>query len=385
MIHASHKATVAIVGGGIVGLAHAWGAAKHGHDVVLFERGPFAAGASIRNFGMIWPIGLPPGIPYAIALRSRDLWSEMAERSGIWLNRCGSIHLAHREDEWNVLQEFAERAPTIGFQCELLSRSEVLEKSPAAAEKNLQGGLWSPTELGINPVSAIPRMSEWLTSTFPIQIRFSHAVTRVDTGRVFLADGNTWDAEHIVICSGADFETLFPECLAASGLKRCKLQMLKTVPQPEGWRLGPHLASGLTLRHYKNFQICESLATLKKRIALESPELDRLGIHVMASQTDDGGVILGDSHEYDEAISPFDRVEIDELILRELRKVIQIPDWTIAARWHGIYPKCYTAMVFQASPLPGVEIFTGTDGRGMTMAFGLAERYWMERSKSPQI
>jgi FAD dependent oxidoreductase TIGR03364 len=275
-----------------------------------------------------------------------------------------------------VLEEFAERAPALGYKVRLLDRDAALEHSPAASPRGLLGGLWSSTELCVDPREAIPALAAWLEVQHGVQFHFKTAVRAADGKGVETADGKRFKAERTIVCGGADFETLFPELFAASGLRRCKLQMLRTREQPDAWRIGPHVASGLTLRHYRNFEVCESLAALKKRVRDETPELDRYGIHVMASQNRLGEVVLGDSHEYGDEISPFDKTRIDELMLQELRPLIRLKDWTIAERWSGIYAKHANDPQFVAEPLPGVHIVTATGGAGMTMSFGLAEENW---------
>lgn len=367
---------VAVVGAGIVGLAHAWSAAERGHRVTLLERGERACRASIRNFGMIWPIGQPAGELRDIALASRERWLRLAESAGVWLNPCGSIHLAHRDDERAVLEEFCERSPALGVDCRWLTAEEVLEKSPAANPERLLGGLFSPTELCVDPRATIRRLPHWLAERYGVRCEFGTLVTDIDSGRLCSSDGRRWDADRTIVCGGADLATLFPEVLRASGLELCKLQMMKTRPQADGWRVGPHLASGLTLRHYRNFEVCASLPALKRRIAEETPELDRCGIHVMASQNEAGELILGDSHEYGPEIEPFDKASIDDLILRELRRVIRLPDWSIVERWHGIYARHPALPWFEAEPLPNVHVCTGLGGAGMTMSLGVAERFW---------
>jgi FAD dependent oxidoreductase TIGR03364 len=177
-----------------------------------------------------------------------------------------------------------------------------------------------------------------------------------------------------VVCSGDDFATLYPEVFAASGLTRCKLQMMRTGPQPGGWQLGPALAAGLTLRFYKSFQICSTLSRLKERAAREKSEYDRWGIHVLVSQTASGAITLGDSHEYGLNVDIFDKPEIDDLILQEARTFLKLPDWRNAQRWHGVYSMHPQKPFFEAEPAPGVRIVTAPGGSGMTLSFGLAER-----------
>jgi hypothetical protein len=151
--------------------------------------------------------------------------------------------------------------------------------------------------------------------------------------------------------------------------------MMATGPQPGGWRLGPHVAGGLTLAHYKSFEVAGSLARLKARIAAQYPDYQRYGIHVMASQNHLGEVVIGDSHEYDADIGPFDKPEIDDLILRYLRTLVRVPDWGVARRWNGVYAKHPTLTQFTAEPQPNCHVMASPGGAGMTLAFGLAEQF----------
>ena len=375
--HASRPQRVGIVGAGIAGLAHAWSAAQRGHQVTVFERSSKSSGASIRNFGMVWVIGQPDAMQ-AIALNSRDRWLEAAQKAGFWIAPCGSLHLAHHDDEWQVLQEYVQQhqGSLRSKYLRLLDPGQTQSMTPAANPKGLQGSLWSDTECCVDPTSAVRAIPAWLHRDYGINFQFSTAVTHVQSGSVRTADSKVHSFDQIVICCGDDFATLLPEVYQGVSIRPCKLHMMRTIPQPDSWRIGPHLAGGLTLRHYPNFNGCPTLKSLQRRIAHQSPELDELGIHVMASQNHLGQVVLGDSHQYGDQVEPFDTCNIDQYILRELRKIIQLPTWDLQAHWHGIYAKYTGGLVFEQLVTPGVRVFTGLGGNGMTLSFGLAEDAW---------
>lgn len=369
------KADLAVVGGGILGLAHAWVAATRlGKRVVLFERGPRASGASVRNFGMVWPVGQPAGELHALAIRSRELWLEVLQAAGLPFRNTGSLHVAHARDEAAVLQEFAAIGPGHGYACQWLSRDETLRKSDAVVADRLIGALWSETETTVDPRQVIAELPRYLESRCGVTLRYGTSVRNIELPGIETSDrSERWVVDEAIVCSGDDFHTLYPEVFASSGITRSKLQMLRTEPQPGGWELGPSLASGLTLRFYKSFRICMStLPALEARIAREKPEYEKWAIHVLASQTADGAITLGDSHEYGLAVDIFDRTEVDELILREARTFLRLPSWRVAERWHGVYALHPERPWFEASPAPGVRIVTATGGSGMTLSFGIA-------------
>jgi FAD dependent oxidoreductase TIGR03364 len=368
------KRSAIVIGAGIVGLATARALALKGFSVKIFERNQKAVGASIRNFGMIWPIGQPAGKLYERAIRSRNVWKEIVLETNIWSDAPGSLHLAYHNDEWKVLEELYELFSKEGRTVELLNKNEVAEKSQAVVHQNLLGGLFSNDELLVDPKEAINILPGYLSEKFDIEFYWSKCVTYVADNTAYIGNNEEHEADLIFICSGADFETLYPEAFIEYPLTKCKLQMLRLVAQPHEWRIGPALCGGLSLIHYKSFKQAPSLSILKKRFENEMPDYLEWGIHVMVSQNGNGELTVGDSHEYGLTPDPFDKDFINKMILDYLKKFAQFKDWTLSETWNGVYSKLTdgeTDLFF--SPEPGVYIINAVSGAGMTLSFGLAE------------
>ena len=88
---------LAIVGAGIAGLAHALAAARLGKSVVVIDRDAQANGASIRNFGFITVTGQERGECWNRAMRSRDVWAEVAPQAGIAIEHRGLVVAVRRQ------------------------------------------------------------------------------------------------------------------------------------------------------------------------------------------------------------------------------------------------------------------------------------------------
>lgn len=363
------KADVIVIGGGIIGLAHAVMALRNGLSVLLIEENDRAVGASVRNFGLVWPIGQPAGPLYDRARRSRDIWVEMAQKADFWAFENGSLHLAYAEDEWEVLAEYHNE---YGAETELLTAQQVLDRSPSVRPHGLRGGLYSSTEVNVNPKTAIYALTRWLKAQKACVLKYGEKALQI-SGRTVSTTRAVYEGGKILVCSGSDFQSLYPGILAASGMIKSKLQMLRTQPQPASYRLGPTLCGGLTLRHYASFSQCAALDAFKERISREHPEFDDWGIHVMVSQNEHNELIIGDSHEYGLTFDPFDKKPVNDLILNYMNTFLAVDEPALKETWHGIYAKHPEKTVFVAEPEEGVRIITGFGGAGMTFSFGYAE------------
>jgi FAD dependent oxidoreductase TIGR03364 len=363
-----------VIGAGIVGLASARALALKDFSVKVFDRHPQAVGASVRNFGMVWPVGQPAGTLYNRAMRSRTIWKTIAAAADIWHEETGSLHLAYNKEEWQVLQELENIFKKEKRDVVLLDKNKVAEQYENVNPEKLLGGLYSADEMLVDPREAIAAIPEYLQEKYAVEFYWNKCVSYIADQTVYIGNEEEHEADIIFVCSGADFETLYPEEFAKLPITKCKLQMLRTAAMPERYRIKAAICGGLSLLHYASFKAAPSLLLLQQKMATEMKDYLDLGIHVMAAQNGKGEITIGDSHEYGLYLDPFDRASTNKMILDYLKTFLKISNNSIMETWNGIYPKLTngdTEIFF--SPDPGVYILNGVGGAGMTLSFGLAE------------
>ena len=204
----------AVVGAGILGLAHAYQLARRGRRVVVFERHSRACSASVRNFGMLWPIGQPFGELRDLAKRSLGIWLEVLAAGRLWHDRSGSLHLAYREDEAQVLQEFAQQSLEQGEHVDVLDPAQVRRRAPAVRQDGLLRALWSSEEVCVDPREVVATLPEWLSRHHAVSFQFDTPILQVD-GQTLITGDARHTADRIWVCCGDELRILYPEVLAS--------------------------------------------------------------------------------------------------------------------------------------------------------------------------
>jgi FAD dependent oxidoreductase TIGR03364 len=360
-----------VVGAGIVGLAHAYEAARRGLRVIVIERDAACIGASVRNFGFVTVTGQRSGASWARALRSREVWADVAPRAGIEVVHRGLWLAARRPEALAVLEAFMATEMGAASGCELLSPAAAAARFAALDTDALQAVLYSPHELRVESRTAIPRLAAWLAAAHGVQFRFGEAVLAVQTPRVQTARAR-YRAERVVVCGGAELNGLFAPLWQPHALRLCQLQMLRVRPQP-GFQLEGSVMGDLSLVRYEGYAALPEAAALRARLqAEEGASLDH-GIHLIVVQSADGSLVVGDSHHYGPVLPPFALDEVDALILRHLRESLRLTEATVTERWVGTYPVSASAPCLVLAPDAATRAVAVTSGTGASTAFGLAQ------------
>ncbi|NIL17894.1 TIGR03364 family FAD-dependent oxidoreductase [Pseudomonas sp. AN3A02] len=360
-----------IIGAGILGLSHAYAAAKRGLKVKVFERSATPLGASVRNFGQALVTGQPPGPMLDLARESREIWGQWAKLAGIQLKRNGSYLFARTEAEEHLLEAFcAGRAKEHGYRVELLQGAD-LHDLYGGQFKHHRAALHGLDDQQLYSREAIPALINYLSRELNVEFHFSTLVRDIEPGQVHTTAGS-FRGEQIIVCSGHDYQTLLAEQIAELNPQICRLQMLRARPAVE-LNLQHALLTGLSCVHYGAFADLPEAAPVQAEILRDVPHLHENGIHLLISPTPYGELIIGDSHHYGSDPSPFNAEQVDtwmiELAEETLGCKIQVVE-----RWQGVYGSRGPGPFSFLRAAPGVSAALMHTGVGMSVGPAMAER-----------
>ena len=363
------RATVVVVGGGILGTTHALWALEHDFEVVHVEREPAARGASVRNFGLVWVGGRAGGPELELAVRARRLWEALAkEVQGVGFRPAGSLTLATTGPELALMKEAMARDDMAARQWELLDGPQSREVNPELSSA-VAGALYCRADALVEPRAATHAIQAYMAQKSGYRWLPGRAVVEAARGAVRDDTGAWHGGDWVFLCTGANYSGLLAQYVERPPTRRVRLQMLETAPYPG--RLTTALADGDSMRYYPAFD-------LPGRAALG--QQDEIGAQahaqLLVAQRLDGSLTIGDTHDYDEPF-PFDVEEpVYDHLVAKAALLLREPVPPVRRRWAGVYSEMTDKdrhLYWREEILPRVEVVNGPGGRGMTCAPAIAE------------
>ncbi|MGH4032686.1 TIGR03364 family FAD-dependent oxidoreductase [Actinomycetota bacterium Odt1-20B] len=364
---------VIVVGAGVVGTMHAWHAVERGHEVVQIERESEARGASLRNFGQIWVSGRAGGEELETALRARELWEGIGARvPGLGFRANGSLTLVRGERERAVAEAALARPDAAARGYKLLTGEEAREVNPAL-RGDFTAALYCERDAAVEPRTAQLHLREALSAN-PRYTFLPGREVREVVGESAVRDdhGDVHTGDVVVLATGAWLGGLVRE-LAGPELpvRRVRLQMMQT--EPLGEALTTSVADADSFRYYPAYA-SPALDELNAGQA-QTPTAAAHKMQLLMVQRADGGLTIGDTHEYEHPFA-FDTVEEPYDHLSEVVEgFLGRPLPRIRRRWAGVYAQCVdtSRVVHRQQVREGTWLVTGPGGRGMTCSPAIAE------------
>ena len=203
------------VGGGVIGLASAWRAARRGARVVVLERDRPGSGASRVAAGMLAPVGeLSFGEPelLELTLAAARLYPEFAaeveEGSGCatGYRRLGALHVALDRDEAAQLRRVHELQRSLDLEAEWLPPRRCRGLEPGLTP-SFNGGVLAPGEAAVDPRALTAALAAALAAE-GVEVRAGCEVVAglFEGGRlegVRAAGGEEFRADAVVLAAGA--------------------------------------------------------------------------------------------------------------------------------------------------------------------------------------
>ncbi|WP_445147758.1 glycine oxidase ThiO [Baekduia sp. Peel2402] len=196
------RVDVAVVGGGVIGLAAAWRARQRGLEVAVLEReAGLGTGASRAAAGMLAPVAeadLNERDLLLANLESARRWpafaAELADVTGIDVGyrACGTLLVARDRDEAEHVERERDARERLGLRVERMLGSAARRIEPALAP-SLRLAVELPDDHAVEPLRVVAALAEACV----------RAGVHVRTGVEVNPDLSTIPAERVVIAAGA--------------------------------------------------------------------------------------------------------------------------------------------------------------------------------------
>ncbi|WP_137283961.1 NAD(P)/FAD-dependent oxidoreductase [Halorussus salinisoli] len=197
---------VAIVGGGIVGLASAYYLAERGADVTVYEKGSLGSGSTERSVGGIRAQFSTP-VNVELSLESMAVWDDFEAEFGVDIayRRPGYLFAAREEATARAFEEQVAMQNDLGVPSVLLDPEEATEHCPGLRAEEFVAATYSPTDGFADPHLALQGFAQAAREA-GAEIRTKTGVTEIhrDGGPVtgLTAEGRRHDADFVVNAAG---------------------------------------------------------------------------------------------------------------------------------------------------------------------------------------
>lgn len=238
---------IAIVGGGVIGLAVARALALQGVQVTIFEQQHIGAGTSSTTFAWVNSNGKQPLSYHQLNALSMEEHTrlQLSQTNGLrWLETCGTWEWAAEGEAQQRLLQRATSLQSLGYPAHEVTPDALQREVPDLRSQAVSGSVWHfPTESVLHPALYLSRLWSEARANGTV-LHQQHAIERLseqaDGVTLHLVNGEKWQGDRVVIATGrwanqllntlnvdlALLDTSKPNAVACSFLARTAPQLL---------------------------------------------------------------------------------------------------------------------------------------------------------------
>lgn len=353
---------VVVIGAGIIGSSTAYFLSKSGKRVVLVEKGIPATGSSGACDGTLFIQSKPAGPKMKMAIRSVDLYSDLASELGYEFGfvQEGGMILIETEEEHKIISRIVEEQVLSGAPITVLCGEEARKKQPGLSDCVI-GAAHCPKDAHINPMKAT--------------LGFVNAAK--DMGCIFLKHTCVTGIEvrnKTISKVHTSRGTISTPCVVnAAGVWAPEISKMIALDTPIIPRKGEVVISEQIDSFLKGVFLEARYIAIKHDPSLARNSNDfafQKGVGLVLEQTYEGNILIGSSREF----VGFDRrtnaLVVEAIVKRALHFFPALKNVSMIRSFAGLRPYTPDGLPYvgKVDPVRGYFMAAGHEGDGIALA-----------------